>query len=67
MGAKKKPVTTMTLADLGVDAASVGAGAATTQVLSLEPAPARAAGTIVTDDGTGAEQITAFLGARGLV
>ena len=67
MGAKKKPVTTMSLADLGLVAASVGSGAATTQVLSLAPAPARAAGTILTDDGTGGEQIVAFLGARGLV
>lgn len=67
MGAKKKPVTTMSLADLGLDASSVGSAAATTQVLSLEPAPARQAGTIVTDDGTGAEQIASFLGARGLV
>lgn len=65
MGAKKKPITTFTLADLGVDPSTVGASGATTQVMSLDKAPARTAGEVIVDDGTGAEQVLAFLGARG--
>ena len=67
MGAKKKKVTTLTLADLGVDPGTVGAGAALTQVLSLEPEPGRAAGEVVEDDGGGGVQIADFLAARGLL
>lgn len=67
MGAKKKKVTTFSLVDLGVDPSSVGSGAAFTKVLSLEPEPARAAGSVVEDDGTGGAQIADFLAARGLL
>ncbi len=67
MGAKKKKVATWSLADLGVDPGTVGAGAALTQVLSLEPEPGRAAGEVVEDDGTAAAQIADFLAARGLL
>ena len=52
MASKKKPIATMSLADIGVDASSVGTAGATTKVVSLAPAPAREAGTIVNDDGT---------------
>jgi electron transfer flavoprotein beta subunit len=65
MMAKKKPVERLTLADLGVDASAVGLAAAGTQVLSITPSPARAAGTVVTDDGTGAAQLADFLAGRG--
>lgn len=65
MMAKKKPVETLTLADLGVDPASVGLAAASTQVVDVAPAPARTVGTVVVDDGTGAAQLADFLVARG--
>jgi electron transfer flavoprotein beta subunit len=67
MAAKKKKVTTLTLADLGVDAADVGGAGALTTVTSATPRPPRAAGEKVVDDGDGAVQLAAFLAARKLV
>ncbi len=67
MMAKKKPLEVLSLADLGVDAASVGSGAAAVKVRSIAAAPERQAGTVVTDDGTGAAQLADFLAARGLL
>ncbi len=67
MAAKKKPVEELTLGDLGVDAGEVGSAAAWTTVESIEERPARTAGTIVTDDGTGADQLVAFLAERKFV
>ena len=65
MIAKKKPVETLTLADIGVDPGSVGLAAAATRVVDVSPAPARTAGTVVVDDGTGAAQLADFLVSRG--
>jgi electron transfer flavoprotein beta subunit len=67
MLAKKKPVSTWSLGDLGVDAARVGLAASATRVVATQPAPARAAGVLVTDDGTGASQLADYLAARGLL
>jgi electron transfer flavoprotein beta subunit len=62
MAAKKKPVETLTLADLGIRGSDVGLDAAWTRVDSYTARPPRSAGTIVTDDqGTGAEQLVGFL------
>ena len=61
MAAKKKPVQTWSLADLGVSPDEVGASAAWSQVTEVTARPARTAGTIVTDDGTGATQLVEFL------
>ncbi|HYN67987.1 MAG TPA: electron transfer flavoprotein subunit beta, partial [Ornithinibacter sp.] len=65
MMAKKKPIETLTLADLGVDPGSVGLAGAATRVVSVAAAPARTAGTVVVDDGTGATQLADFLVAQG--
>jgi electron transfer flavoprotein beta subunit len=62
MGAKKKPVDVLSLADLDVTL-PVGSSA----VLSTTVRPARAAGTVVTDDGTAAEQLADFLVSNRLV
>jgi electron transfer flavoprotein beta subunit len=67
MAAKKKKVTTLTLADLGIDAADVGGAGALTTVTSATPRPPKAAGEKVVDDGDGAAQVAAFLAARKLV
>ena len=70
MGAKKKPVTSLSLADLGVDAATVGLAAAACRVSALAPAPARQSGTVVVDgtDGcNGAGEIADFLAVRGFI
>jgi electron transfer flavoprotein beta subunit len=67
MAAKKKPVTTWTLKDLGLDTVEVGAAAARTAVVSLSRKPPRSAGTVVVDDGDAAAQLADFLSARGFV
>jgi electron transfer flavoprotein beta subunit len=51
MAAKSKPVEVLVLADLDIDAA--GVADAGQEILSVEAAPARAAGTKIEDDGEG--------------
>lgn len=68
MAAKKKPVETVALADLGVDAGQVGLGAAWTKVEDTTARPPREAGEIVTDeDGSGAEALTGFLATKKFI
>jgi electron transfer flavoprotein beta subunit len=68
MAAKKKPVETFGLGDLGVDAGQVGLGGAWSQVASFESAPPREAGTVVRDeDGGGADQLLEFLASKKFV
>ncbi|USQ80498.1 electron transfer flavoprotein subunit beta/FixA family protein [Ornithinimicrobium faecis] len=61
MAAKKKPVDTWSLADLGVDAGQVGIDAAWTRVLEVSARPPRAAGQVVTDEGEGGTALAQFL------
>ena len=61
MAAKKKPVETVALADLGVDAAQVGLGGSWSAVVEFADAPPRAAGTVVTDEGDGGVKIADYL------
>jgi electron transfer flavoprotein beta subunit len=61
MAAKKKTITTMSLADAGVPTASVGLSAAWSTVKDALPRPARTAGIKVTDDGHGGEKLVDFL------
>jgi len=61
MAAKKKPVETLSVADLGLDPAQVGAGAAATEVVSFAKRPPRQAGVIVKDDGDGGGKAAGFL------
>jgi electron transfer flavoprotein beta subunit len=63
----KKPIETLSLADIGVEPAAVGLAAASTRVVDISPAPTRTAGTVVVDDGTGAAQLADFLSARGVL
>ena len=67
MAAKKKPVETYALADLGVDAGEVGSAGAWSKVESFEAAPPRQAGTVVTDDGEGANKLLEFLASKKFV
>ncbi|MDQ0030253.1 electron transfer flavoprotein subunit beta/FixA family protein [Arthrobacter bambusae] len=60
--AKRKPVTTLTVAELGVPA-----GQSRTVVLSVAERPPRAAGRKVIDDGTAANELAEFLVANRLV
>jgi len=62
MAAKKKPMDTWSLSDLGVSADEVGLDAAWTKVESFEARPPRQAGTVVTDEeGDGADKLVEFL------
>jgi electron transfer flavoprotein beta subunit len=67
MAAKKKPVETWSLSDLGIDAASVGLAAAWTKVESFAKRPPRAHGQIVTDEGDGGTKLAEFLSARKFI
>ena len=67
MAAKKKPVDTWTLADLGVDPAQVGLDAAWTKVTSFSKRPPREQGQIVTDEGDGGTKLAEFLSAQKFV
>jgi electron transfer flavoprotein beta subunit len=67
MAAKKKPVSTLTLADAGIDAATVGAGGALSSVTSAQPKPPKSAGEKVTDEGDGGQKIAAFLVSQKLI
>jgi len=63
MAAKKKPLTTLTIADAGIEPAAVGLASATSRVADFTNRPPRAGGTIVDDDGTGGAQLAEFLAA----
>ena len=68
MAAKKKPVETWSLADLGVDAGSVGLAAAWTAVEDTTARPPRTAGEVVKDDaGSGATALVEFLAAKKFI
>jgi electron transfer flavoprotein beta subunit len=67
MAAKKKPVETLALADLGLEAGQVGLAAAATEVVSFAARPPRAAGTIVTDEGDGGAKAAGFLAAQKFI
>jgi electron transfer flavoprotein beta subunit len=67
MAAKKKPVQTWTLADLGVEPAQVGLSAAWTAVDSVTARPPRSTGEVITDDGEGGTKLAGFLAARKFV
>jgi electron transfer flavoprotein beta subunit len=67
MAAKKKPVETWSLSDLGIDAGSVGQAAAWTKVESFEPRPPRTAGEIITDEGDGGTKLVEFLASKKFV
>jgi electron transfer flavoprotein beta subunit len=61
MAAKGKPVDTLTVADLGLDASEVGWPGSRQEIISVTPAEEREAGEIVVDEGDAHEKIVAFL------
>ncbi len=68
MAAKKKPVETWSLADLGVDAGQVGLSVAWTEVAETTARPPRTAGEIVKDeDGSGATALAGFLASKKFI
>ena len=68
MAAKKKPVETWSLSDLGVDAELVGLSAAWSTVEGTEARPPRTQGEVVTDeDGSGANALVEFLASKKFI
>jgi electron transfer flavoprotein beta subunit len=67
MAAKKKPVTTMTVADLGLDAATMGLDSATSEVVDVTLRPPRQAGQVVKDEGDGGVKLAEFLASQKLI
>ncbi len=68
MAAKKKPLETWSLTDLGLDAEQVGLSVAYTRVEDATARPPRTAGEIVTDeDGSGATALVDFLASKKFI
>ena len=67
MAAKKKPLTTLSAGDAGLDAGSVGLAGAGSTVVDAQLAPPRQSGTIVKDEGDGGVKIAEFLAAQKLI
>jgi electron transfer flavoprotein beta subunit len=61
MAAKKKPLETWSLADLGLEPVTAGLGAAYSSVLSASPRPPRQGGDVLKDDGEGGLKLAEFL------
>ncbi|TGN79428.1 electron transfer flavoprotein beta subunit/FixA family protein [Streptomyces bauhiniae] len=67
MAAKKKPVESWDLSDLGIEAEEVGLEGAWTKVETATERPARTAGTIVKDEGEGGKQLAEYLAGQKFV
>lgn len=67
MAAKKKPLTSLTLADAGIDAGQVGLSAAPSQVVEFATKPPRQAGQVVKDEGDGGSKVAEFLASQKFV
>ena len=67
MAAKKKPVSTLSLEDVGIEPSEVGLAGATSTVLKSAPRPPREAGQIVTDAGDGGIKIAQYLIGQKLI
>ena len=67
MAAKRKPLETVALSDLGLDATEVGEAGARTVVLATGAPPARGDCTRIDDESTAAQAIVEFLADRQLV
>ena len=69
MGAKKKPLDTLSAADLGIDVARVGGEHSAAQWTGAKEPPKKPAGRIIEDEDTDAtvEQIIAWLDERKLI
>jgi electron transfer flavoprotein beta subunit len=69
MGAKKKPLDAVTVADVGIDPSKVGGEHSGAQWIAAKAPPAKAAGQIIEDEDTNetVEQIIAWLDERKLI
>ena len=67
MAGRKKPVTTWTLGDLGIDPGQVGRTGTATVVRAAAPNPPRRHGTVETDEGEAAAHIADFLAGQNML
>ncbi|HWC34387.1 MAG TPA: electron transfer flavoprotein subunit beta/FixA family protein [Mycobacteriales bacterium] len=67
MAAKKKPLTTLSIADAGIDAGNVGLGGSGTSVAEFAARPPKQAGTIVKDEGDGGTKLAEFLASQKII
>ena len=67
MAAKKKPITELSLVDLGISGVEVGSSGAWSEVNDFAIAPARGAGVKVTDDGSAGNALVDFLAEKRLI
>jgi electron transfer flavoprotein beta subunit len=67
MAAKKKPMTTLTLADAGIEPDNVGLGGSGSSVAEFAARPPKAAGQIVKDEGDGGVKLADFLASQKFV
>jgi electron transfer flavoprotein beta subunit len=67
MAAKKKPLTTLSLGDAGIEADRVGLAGAPSQVVEFANKPPRQAGQVVKDEGDGGVKIAEYLASQKLV
>ncbi|MFI9048819.1 electron transfer flavoprotein subunit beta/FixA family protein [Streptomyces sp. NPDC053427] len=67
MAAKKKPVESLDLEDLEIEADEVGLEGSWTKVEDAAERPARTAGTIVKDEGEGGKQLAEFLAGQKFI
>ena len=69
MGAKKKPLDTHAIGDVGIEADRVGEGGSRTQVLAINPPPQKEAGEVIEDEDTAetVEKIVAWMDERKLI
>ena len=67
MAAKKKPVSTLSLADVGIERSDVGLANATSTVTESTPRPPREGGQVITDEGDGAAKLAEYLVGQRLI
>jgi electron transfer flavoprotein beta subunit len=67
MAAKKKPVTSLTLADAGIDAGEVGLANALTSVTEASPKPPKSGGEKIEDEGDGGDKVAAYLVGQKII
>ena len=67
MAAKKAPMETLSLSQVGVESSAVGLSAAWTNVATFSARPAKAAGTKIVDDGSAAAKLEEFLVAQKFI
>jgi electron transfer flavoprotein beta subunit len=67
MAAKKKPLTTLTLSDAGIESGAVGLEGSGSAVAEVAARPPKSAGQIVKDEGDGGVKLAEFLASQKLV